>query len=92
MIDALETAESIGVSIKPRRCDEPAPVIAKPMFKPGIAEFDAVIRAWLPLTYALSNFTRGLGLADGYPFVLSDRVVSKLRFVYATIRQAINNR
>jgi hypothetical protein len=81
MIDALETAESVGVSIKPRREDEPALVLASPL-----AEFDDMIRAWVPLTYALNNFTRGLGLQDGYPFVLSDRVVGKLRFVYDTIK------
>jgi len=81
MIDALETAESVGVSIKPRREDEPALLIASPL-----AEFDDMIRAWVPLTYALNNFTRGLGLQDGYPFVLSARVVGKLRFVYDTIK------
>jgi hypothetical protein len=29
----------------------------------------------------LNNLTRGLGLADAYPFVLSGPVVDKLRFV-----------
>jgi hypothetical protein len=87
MIDALETAESVGVSIQPLRPDEPALDISKTMFKAGVAEFDDMIAAWLPLTYALNNFTRGLGLADGYPFVLSDRVLSKLRFVYGTITE-----
>jgi hypothetical protein len=89
MIDALETAESVGVSIKPQRADEPVLEIAGPAFQGGVAEFDDMIRAWLPLTYALNNFTRGLGLSDGYPFVLSDRVVGKLRFVYETIKESI---
>ena len=88
MIDALETAESVGVSIRPPRSDEPALVMSTPTFKPGVAQFEEMIRAWLPLTYALNNFTRGLGLPDGYPFVLSARVVGKLRFVYDTIRLA----
>ena len=38
----------------------------------------------------LFRSTRGLGLADGYPFVLSDRVVGKLRFVYETIKQSLS--
>lgn len=88
MIDALETAESVGVSIRPPRSDEPVLVMSTPTFAPGRAGFDQMIGAWLPLTYALNNFTRGLGLADGYPFVLSARVVGKLRFVYETIRLA----
>jgi hypothetical protein len=87
MIDALETAESVGVSIRPQRADEPAFEIAGTRFTPGVADFADMISAWLPLTYALNNFTRGLGLADGYPFVLCDRVVSKLRFVYDTITE-----
>ncbi len=89
MIDALETAESVGVSIKPLRPDEPAFAISAPTFTAGTADFEEMIRAWLPLTYALNNFTRGLGLADGYPFVLTQRVVGKLRFVYDTIRQSV---
>jgi hypothetical protein len=89
MIDALETAESVGVSIKPARADEPALEIGAPIFKAGIGEFDEMLRAWLALTYALNNFTRGLGLADSYPFVLSGRVVGKLRFVYDTIKQSV---
>jgi len=89
MIDALETAMSVGVSIKPRREDEPALIIAGPTFEVGVAAFDDMIRAWLPLTYALNNFTRGLGLADSYPFVLSERVVGKLHFVYETIKQSV---
>jgi hypothetical protein len=89
MIDALETAESVGVSIKPPRADEPALEIGAPIFDAGSAEFDEMLRAWLALTYALNNFTRGLGLADSYPFVLSARVVGKLRFVYDTIKQSV---
>jgi hypothetical protein len=81
MIDALETARSVGVTITPRRADEPA-LAAPPT---AASEFDQMIKAWLPLTYALNNFTRGLGLADSYPFVLSDNVVAKLRFVFDTI-------
>ena len=89
MIDALETAAAIGVSLQPHRPDEPALVFFKSMVD---AQFDDMIAAWPPLTYALNNFTRGLGLADGYPFVLSDRVVHKLRFVYDTINANLTTR
>jgi hypothetical protein len=44
-----------------------------------------MIERWLPLTYMLNNLNRGLGLADGYPFVLSATVVEKLRFVHDTV-------
>jgi hypothetical protein len=86
MIDALETAESIGVSLNPPDADEPALTLPVVIASDDTAQFNAMIRSWLSLTYALNSFTRGLGLPDSYPFVLSDRVVDKLRFVYQTIR------
>jgi hypothetical protein len=36
----------------------------------------------------LNNLNRGLGLADSYPFVLSARVIDKLRFIHETIYYA----
>jgi hypothetical protein len=44
-----------------------------------------LIEEWKTLTYVLNNLTRGLGLADAYPFVLSATIVEKLRFVCNTI-------
>jgi hypothetical protein len=85
MSDALETAQSMGLSIQPRRADEPSlPKLPKAL-TPGNAAFDQLIQAWFSLTYMLNNLTRGLGLADSYPFVMSTRVIGKLRFVFATM-------
>jgi hypothetical protein len=44
-----------------------------------------MVEDWAPLTYVLNNLNRGLGLADSYPFVLSPRVIDKLRFIHETI-------
>jgi hypothetical protein len=52
------------------------------------ARFDELIRSWFPLTYVLNNLNRGLGLPDGYPFVLSTPALVKLRFVHDTITAA----
>ena len=40
---------------------------------------------WFPLTYVLNNLNRGMGLPDGYPFVLSPPAVEKLKFVHETL-------
>jgi hypothetical protein len=85
MTDALETAAAAGLSLTPRRRDEPS-------LKPNLrlvrrGSFDSMIDNWLALTYVLNNLNRGLGLPDGYPFVLSDQVIGKLRFVHETVAE-----
>jgi hypothetical protein len=46
-----------------------------------------MISDWFPLTYVLNNLNRGLGLPDGYPFVLSAPAIDKLRFVHETVQE-----
>jgi hypothetical protein len=85
MTDALETASAVGLALKPGRSDEPS---LSPPATPLTAQhdgFDRMIAEWLPLTYVMNNLSRGLGLPDSYPFVLSPTVVEKLRFIYDTV-------
>jgi len=83
MADALETAAACGLSLRPRRPDEPSlqPDISGTSLKP----FDRMMDDWFPLTYALTNLNRSLGLPDSYPFVLSTAAIDKLRFVHQAI-------
>lgn len=83
MVDALETAAAVGLSLRPRRQDEPS-MTAKDT-QPS--DFERMIQKWYPLTYALNNFSRGLGHADSYPFVLSPMVIAKLAFVHDCIHR-----
>ena len=78
MTDTLETAAACGVSIRPRRADEPLLNQAPPE-RPVAASARSIgsIESWLPLTYVLNNLNRGLGLPDAYPFVLSPPVDSE---------------
>lgn len=85
MMDSLETAVHCGVRIRPQREDEPSlttwdgtPLQSRP--------FDTLIREWLALTYVLNNLNRSLGLGDGYPFVLAEPVIRKLRFVHENLK------
>src|SRR5207248_196501 len=88
MTDALETAAAVGLSLKPKRPDEPSMTTPPNPLSPRAHDFDQMVEDWLPLTYVLNNLNRGLGLPDSYPFVLSARVIEKLRFIHATIQQA----
>jgi hypothetical protein len=86
LVDALETAAACGLSLKPKRKDEPA--LAPLARKNQNTTFDRLIDDWFPLTYVLNNLNRGLGLADAYPFILSNPAIEKLRFVHDTIGDA----
>ena len=87
IIDALETAAASGLWLRPQRDDEPALRPGRDLRDGHPAEFDRLLENWFPLTYVLNNLNRGLGLPDGYPFVLSPSAVAKLRFVHDTIAQ-----
>jgi hypothetical protein len=85
MIDTLETAAACGVSIRPRRRDEPAlPRVPAAAGSPDAA-FDRLMDSWFPMTYVLNNLNRGLGVPDAYPFVISPPAIDKLRFVHDVI-------
>lgn len=82
MVDALETAAECGMSLRPQGVNEPELEAGS---RPWSAPFDTLIGNWFPLTYVLNNLNRGLGLPDGYPFVLSATAIEKLRFVHDTV-------
>lgn len=86
MADSLETAAACGLSLKPKRSDEPSLKSAKPAVQAG--SFEKMVEAWFSLTYVLNSLNRGLGLPDGYPFVLSAPALEKLRFVHEVIARA----
>ena len=82
LFDVLETAVDSGLKLKPTRDDEP---LMQARVGAG-ASFEELLRNWFPVTFVLNNLNRSMGLPDGYPFVLSDGVIQKLRFVHETIR------
>jgi hypothetical protein len=80
MTDALETARASGLSLRPANPKDPS-------LRPGSErpDFGQMVQDWYALTFVLNNLNRGLGLPDGYPFVFSDAVVAKLRFVHDVV-------
>jgi hypothetical protein len=89
IVDTLETAAENGLALEPRRRDEPAmKTLPADVVTSGKAPFDVLIDRWFPLTYVMNNLNRGLGLPDGYPFVLSPPAVDKLRFVHDVVSRA----
>ena len=52
---------------------------------PGSSHFLQFLNSWTQLTAVLNELSRAMGLADFYPFVLSQRAVTKLHFIHMTI-------
>jgi len=50
-----------------------------------LADFDALMEGWQAVTIALNSLSRSMGMKDVYPFVLSQPVRDKLRFVHDVI-------
>ena len=82
VIDTLETAHAFNLRLRPQAGADPALAMAADFDPYGHAEFDALIRAWLPLTYAVNSLNRSMGQPDLYPFALAEPVVAKLRFIH----------
>ena len=55
---------------------------------PGSAGFLDFLNSWTQLTAVMNELSRAMGLADFYPFVLSQRAVAKLHFVHTVISGA----
>jgi hypothetical protein len=85
IVDTVETAASFGLALKPKH-----PAAKAMTADPGSAArwdtgFDRILHNWLPLTYALNELNRGMGLPDLYPFVLSAPAIEKLGFVHEVL-------
>lgn len=85
--DALETARSAGLALKPIRADEPALTIARDPLK-SQTDVNGMVEDWSALAYVLNNLNRGLGLPDSYPFILTPPVIEKIAFVHRTVSEA----
>ena len=88
IVDMIETAASFGISLAPKHPAARTMTANPQKASPTEAGFDAILKNWLPLTYALNSLNRGMGLPDLYPFVISPPVMNKLRFIHETILEA----
>jgi hypothetical protein len=90
IVDTLGTARSYGMALKPEAAGLKRPPRALRVNARDVdfEDFEDLIGAWFPLTFALNSLNRGMGLADMYPFVLSERAIEKLHFVHDVIERA----
>jgi hypothetical protein len=87
IIDTLEMASAFGIEVRPA-ADRSGGLSAHIAFDPYETEdFDAIVNAWLPFTFAMNSINRAMGMRDLYPFVLSPAVIEKLRFVHQLVQE-----
>ena len=75
-------ARAFGLSVHPRVTPDPALAADIDVNPYEAGEIDAMINAWLPLTFAVNSLNRCMGVADLYPFVLPPLVIHKLGFIH----------
>ena len=90
IVDTLETARNLGIELrakvdKNQKEKQALSVVAK---RVNFANFDDLIRAWVPLTIGLNNLNRSMGLRDLYPFVVPAPAIEKMRFVHQVIEKS----
>jgi hypothetical protein len=88
MVDTLEMAASLELSVNPKADDSgllQTEVGFDPYEAPDIA---TLLEAWLPVTHAVNSLNRCMGAPDLYPFVLPAPAIAKLGFVHDLARGA----
>ena len=86
IVDTLEMAGEFGMEVRPP-IDRTGGLSARIAFDPYRAEnFDQVVAAWLPFTFAINSVARAMGARDLYPFILSPEVIRKLGFIHTLVQ------
>jgi len=86
IVDALDTADAFGLRTNPDvEANMPEIELKRTFDSYTVERAEALIRAWVPLTLAINSINRSMGQPDLYPFVLSEPVFDKLRFIHSLI-------
>ncbi len=84
-LDTLETAKSHGLTVRSPAADRPGERVVTDRL--AFFDFESLSTGWTAVTLALNSLNRSMGMEDAYPFVLSQRVLDKLRFVHDAVQQ-----
>jgi len=87
IVDTLETAYSFGMRVDPVISGSTEELKADIKIDPyHINDFETIIGYWLPLTFAMNSLNRSMGLNDLYPFVISNAVKAKMKFIHEVVQ------
>lgn len=86
MIDTLETANDYDLNLG--QDNDTAP--KRPQFSAeylSTISINDLVSEWSNLSVVLNDLNRSMGMADAYPFVLSQTIIDKLAFVHQVVTQ-----
>jgi hypothetical protein len=93
IVDALDTADAFGLRTNPDVETDAVGIELRRTFDSyGSGTVESLIRAWVPLTLAINSINRSMGQPDLYPFVLSEPVFEKLKYIHMLIRSSALSR
>lgn len=88
IMDTVETAYSFGITLAPKLVNNNS-LHQRAAFDPHMEnDFNKIFDTFIPLTFAIDSFNRGMGLPDVYPFVIAPPVKGKLTFIHDLILQS----
>ena len=86
IVDTIEMAGAFGINVEPV-LDDTGELETTIDFNPyRIKDFQNIVDAWLPLSFALNNINRSMGQPDLYPFMLSQTAIAKLTYIHGAVR------
>ncbi|WP_024278930.1 putative zinc-binding peptidase [Xanthobacter sp. 126] len=89
IVDTLEMAGAFGMRVKPR-LDRTGELGAEVDFNPYRAcAIQQMVDSWLPISFALNNLNRCLGMSDAYPFILGPGVIEKVGFIHSLVHRQV---
>ena len=87
IMDTLETANAFGMGVHPKVRQSGDLTVDVAIDPYRSATMEPIVDQWLPLTFAMNNLNRSMGLSDLYPFIISDPVRTKLGFIHQMLQE-----
>lgn len=82
IMDAVETCYYFGLDIHPK-IETNIFLESKATVNPyRETDFEKILNTFVPITFALNSFNRGMGISDVYPFVITTAIKQKLSFIH----------
>ena len=90
LMDTLETAYYFGLKVNARQTSD-NPIQMEAFFDPYQENnFEKIVESCIPLYFAINSMNRSMGIADVYPFVISEPVIKKMNFIHQTVKTWVN--